>query len=349
MKRKVFVFCLNLLLLLLFSFQSVSFADDSEIKVFLDGKQMSFDVSPQLMNDRTMVPMRTIFEALNASVDWNNDTQTVTATSNGKTVQLTVGSNIAKINENSIVLDAPAIETDGRTLVPLRFIGEAMNCDVEWYPEISSVTIYKDISLKRMITMYDLWAAPHSVDANLVSEYWALGWSENISEVQTNVYSVHNGKKAVGKAEVDRYLSDGWTLTPPPLSFLSDPSGFFEKNYADGIKVYWGAKNTSEKTINYYTYHCTFINPVGDLAYDEITRESTSTNKIVGPVPPNANILIADIVGYVPVCEYVRIDSIDLEYADGSQESVWCGQTISNSSGMGSLDKLNILNKLTGG
>ena len=93
MKRKVFVFCLNLLLLLLFSFQSVSFANDSEIKVFLDGKQMSFDVSPQLMNDRTMVPMRTIFEALNASVDWNNDTQTVMATSNGKTVQLTVGSN----------------------------------------------------------------------------------------------------------------------------------------------------------------------------------------------------------------------------------------------------------------
>lgn len=345
MKKKVLVLLMGLLLLL--SFQSISFADGSEIKVFLDGNQINFDVQPQLINDRTMVPMRAIFEAFNATVDWNNDTQTVTATAAGKTIRLTIGSNTADINGNSIALDVPAQMINGRTLVPLRFVGEALDSEVNWYPEISSVSIYKDLSLKRMITMYDLWSTPYNVEANLVNEYWNLGWSENISEVQTNVFSVYNGVKAVGKAEVDRYLSEGWTLTPPPLSFLSNPSGFYERNSVDGIKLFWGARNTSGKSIKYYTIHYTFINPVGDLAYDEITRKATKTQSIVGPVPQNKCILCADIIGYVPVCEYVRVDTIDVEYDDGSKESVWCGQLIGDAAKMSISEKLEILDKMS--
>lgn len=344
MKRKVFSLLIALLLLL--SSQGISFANNSEIKVFIDGHQISFDVAPQLINDRTMVPMRTIFEAFNASVDWDNDTQTVIATTSGKTVQLTIGSGVADINGDSIALDAPATIIDGRTFVPLRFVGEALDSEVNWYPEISLVSIYTDLSLKNMITMYDLWATPYKVEAKLVNEYWNLGWSENISEVQTNVFSVYNGVKAVGKAEVDQYLNEGWTLTPPSLSFLSDPSGFFEKNSVDGIEVFWGAKNTSGKIINYYTIHYTFINSVGDLAYDEITHKSTKTIKTVGPVPPNKCILNASIIGYVPICHYVRVDTIDLEYDDGSTETIWCGQIIENASGMSTSEQLRILEKI---
>ena len=59
---------------------------DSGIKVLLDGKELAFDVPPQLINSRTMVPMRKVFEAMGATVDWNGNTQTVTATKNDITV-----------------------------------------------------------------------------------------------------------------------------------------------------------------------------------------------------------------------------------------------------------------------
>lgn len=66
---------------------------DEDIKVTLDGKALSFDVPPQIINDRTMVPLRAIFEALGASVDWNQATKTVTSTKGDTTIKLTIDSN----------------------------------------------------------------------------------------------------------------------------------------------------------------------------------------------------------------------------------------------------------------
>lgn len=60
--------------------------------VDLDGKQLSFDVQPTIENGRTLVPLRAIFEAMGANVDWNQSTQTATATKDGTTVKLTIGS-----------------------------------------------------------------------------------------------------------------------------------------------------------------------------------------------------------------------------------------------------------------
>jgi len=53
----------------------------SEIRVFLDGHPLSFDAPPIIMNGRTLVPLRAIFEAMNATVNWDASTQTVTAQS----------------------------------------------------------------------------------------------------------------------------------------------------------------------------------------------------------------------------------------------------------------------------
>ena len=51
-------------------------ADDLLITVFIDGKQVEFDVPPMLNGGRTLVPMRAVFEALGAEVTWDNDTNT---------------------------------------------------------------------------------------------------------------------------------------------------------------------------------------------------------------------------------------------------------------------------------
>ena len=116
-----------------------------EIAVQFNGKYMTFDVPPLLINDRTMVPMRAIFEALGCSVSWNDGTRTATGVRNGTTVSLTIDDNIAKIDGEKITLDAPAALINGRTMIPLRFVSEALGASVKWEDETSTVRILASI------------------------------------------------------------------------------------------------------------------------------------------------------------------------------------------------------------
>lgn len=113
----------------------------SSISVFLNGSQLQFDVEPMLINDRVMVPLRVIFEAMGATVDWNNATQEVTAIKGGTTVKMQVGSNQASINGVSHTLDSPPQIVNSRTLAPLRFVGEAFGGTVSWDGSTQTVNI----------------------------------------------------------------------------------------------------------------------------------------------------------------------------------------------------------------
>ena len=102
------------------------------VKVVLNGQIMSFDVPPQIVNGRTMVPLRAIFEEMGAEIVWDDATKTVTATKDGTVVILTVGDVAPTVNGAAVALDQPGIIVDGRTLAPLRFVAEAFGGTVEW-------------------------------------------------------------------------------------------------------------------------------------------------------------------------------------------------------------------------
>ena len=114
---------------------------NDEIKVVLDGKTLSFDVPPQIINGRTLVPLRVIFEALGASVDWNDSTQTVTAVRGNTTVSLRIGSNMLVRNDAAISLDVPAQLINDRTMVPARAVAEAFEAKVDWIDATQTVVI----------------------------------------------------------------------------------------------------------------------------------------------------------------------------------------------------------------
>lgn len=105
---------------------------ENNITVQLDGKNLIFDVQPQLIGGRTMVPLRKIFESMGATVDWNNDTQTVTAFNDRYYVQATINDTNMKVNGENRILDIPPLLADGRTLVPARFVAEAFGAKVDW-------------------------------------------------------------------------------------------------------------------------------------------------------------------------------------------------------------------------
>lgn len=113
------------------------------IKVNLNGNRILFDQEPIIENGRTLVPLRKIFEALGASVEWNQDTRTVTSVKDDTTVVLTIGNNIMYVNGNPVELDVPGKIVNSRTLVPARAVAEGFNCKVDWDNNTRSVIITK--------------------------------------------------------------------------------------------------------------------------------------------------------------------------------------------------------------
>jgi len=120
---------------------SISAQSSDIITVTLDGKLIDFDVPPQSVNGRTMVPMRAIFEELGAKVTWIQETKEVIAEKGDKVIKLKVGSADAYINDKLIKLDAAPCSFGGRTLVPVRFIAESMGLIVDWDNENKRVII----------------------------------------------------------------------------------------------------------------------------------------------------------------------------------------------------------------
>jgi hypothetical protein len=99
--------------------------------VTIDGSPMGFvDQPPVERSGRIYVPMRAIFERLGATVVY--DRGTINATRNERTIQLQIGSPVAMVNGSQVQLDSPPFEIAGRTLVPLRFVSQALGARVSW-------------------------------------------------------------------------------------------------------------------------------------------------------------------------------------------------------------------------
>ncbi|HVF09343.1 MAG TPA: stalk domain-containing protein [Abditibacteriaceae bacterium] len=103
------------------------------INVLLDGRLVGFGgAAPVQIGGRVLVPLRGVFEAMGAVVDYDGATQTVFASHDQTQIQLRIGSRQATVNEETRFMDVPAQVRLGRTLVPLRFVSEALGADVSW-------------------------------------------------------------------------------------------------------------------------------------------------------------------------------------------------------------------------
>lgn len=104
-----------------------------DISVEVGGFELDFDQQPVIYNSRTMVPMRKIFEVLDADVDWDQSTKTVTGKRGDRTVKIAIGDSKMYINHKEVLLDTSPIILGDRTLVPVRAVAEGLGCKVDWY------------------------------------------------------------------------------------------------------------------------------------------------------------------------------------------------------------------------
>ena len=109
-----------------------SYAAQGSIPVFVDGQQLEAEAEPEIKNNITFVPMRAVFERLGADVAWNQARKDIRAEKGFDTVLLKIGSRTGIVNSDVSSLAAAPYIKSGSTMVPLRFVSEALHCDVNW-------------------------------------------------------------------------------------------------------------------------------------------------------------------------------------------------------------------------
>ena len=153
MKKAICILVCAVCIIAVFIGKSVLATED--VTVEIDGNVIEFDVKPAIIDGRTMVPLRKIFEEIGALVKWDEDTQTVSARKSSKTVTLAVQSSELLIDKGktddegnpiveTVMLDVSAQIIQDRTLVPLRAVAESFGLGVEWDEDNQKVTITSD-------------------------------------------------------------------------------------------------------------------------------------------------------------------------------------------------------------
>lgn len=125
-------YCFLLILMIVFLSTSAAFAGSGLIDIVLDGNKLTCDSPPVIAEGRTLVPARAVFEAMGGSVSWNEATREIAVRVDSVSVNLKIGSKKAYINGTEKALDVPARIIKNRTMIPVRFVAEAVGCQVSW-------------------------------------------------------------------------------------------------------------------------------------------------------------------------------------------------------------------------
>lgn len=156
MKKILRIFAIVAALIAVFGVMNVMAAD--EIEVYVNDSQIQFDVAPQIINDRTMIPFRYVANAFGAEVDYKEEadgTKIVTAVQGDKTLYLTIGNTNAVLIENGketeLAFDVAPVIVESRTLVPVRLVGEAFGCSVGWNGDERQVIIVDPATISEAV------------------------------------------------------------------------------------------------------------------------------------------------------------------------------------------------------
>lgn len=180
-----------MLIMLLFLTGPIGSASGTQnITVNIDGLSLKTDVAPVVVNSRTMVPFRAVSEALGLEVSWDAGQQRVTVIGDGLTVEMMIGDNQAYVNGAARTLDSAPIIVGGRTMVPLRFIGESFGCTVQWNQSSREVTIQ---------------TPPREME---LTGFYALG--DQSTSSWTNLFGRSYPDRAKGNTDLVDTIALGW-------------------------------------------------------------------------------------------------------------------------------------------
>lgn len=114
-----------------------------KISILVDDNPIIFDKAyPYIESGSIIVPLRQVLEALGGTVEWDNETKTIIGKIHNTTFKLNVDSNLVAVNDKYVELDMPLRVIQGCTMVPVRFIAESLEIDIQWEDNAKAVKIY---------------------------------------------------------------------------------------------------------------------------------------------------------------------------------------------------------------
>lgn len=116
-------------------------ATSKAVSVYVDNQKLALQAPSVIVDGSVLVPMRDIFETQGATLTWDNTSKTVIATKGDTTLTYRIDEHTAQLNGKTLTLSVPGQITNGYTLVPLRFVSEALGSTVKWEPGTKSVWI----------------------------------------------------------------------------------------------------------------------------------------------------------------------------------------------------------------
>ena len=209
-------FMLSMLLAgIMLCFSAVAWADTPTVNLQINGQLVYPEAPPYIQNGYTMVPFRFISNSCGMAVDWDDVLRRVTVTGEKNTLQLDIGSDIAQVNGEPVQMQVPAVIRDEYTMVPLRFIMENMEAQVDW--DAATRTVFITLELREMPDQDPITAL---TQAGRVSGYYfdSASWDmlnmhyEDFDTVIHFAYKVF----ADGSVAAKNYNS-GWKINAEPL------------------------------------------------------------------------------------------------------------------------------------
>ncbi len=140
MKKRLYLLVVLAMLATLIS-PAATVAANTPIRLVVNGRVLTLDVSPVLQEGRVLVPFRAIFEALGAKAEWDSATNQVTGRLGRSIVVLQPGQLGAWLNGAPAQLDVGPVIQNGRTLVPVRVVSEILGATVDWQQSTQTVAI----------------------------------------------------------------------------------------------------------------------------------------------------------------------------------------------------------------
>ncbi|MCF6092849.1 N-acetylmuramoyl-L-alanine amidase family protein [Microaerobacter geothermalis] len=147
MWRKLIWYSVILLLAVIIMPIQTGAQNPDDIHLVIEGKTVTSDVPPTIVNGRTLVPVRLITEQLGGTVTWEPETKKIYITGENIFLELQLKSTRALVNGRDVILDSPPALINNRTLLPLRFVGESLGANVAWDEATRTVIANQRISL----------------------------------------------------------------------------------------------------------------------------------------------------------------------------------------------------------
>jgi hypothetical protein len=192
-------------------------------RITINGALIKFPDTQAFINEdgRTMVPVRFVAENLGFDVRWIDETKTVLVSNGNTELRLLIGESVVEKNEEgkrlSLTMDTIPVIRNGRTMVPLRFISEAMGIEVNWNGANTEVMILdpeNDLTLEKSIELIPVYTEEEKKEAiaELRKELETARGSENLrvqSEISALEKAEERNKERIENAKKMRYYEDG--------------------------------------------------------------------------------------------------------------------------------------------